>query len=181
MIIGLTGKKQSGKTEASKGLKGFKLINFKDALIEEIKDGFPDLLEGIKDEYNLSNDTEITVENLFSIKPFLMRTLMQNYGTDVRRKDDKDYWVNRWLDSIHYGDGDILADDVRFENEAKAVRTLGGIIIRIHRPSLEVGTDFHPTETEMDKIKVDHLIINDGTIKDLQEKIYAIQKISKGS
>ena len=47
MIIGFTGLMQSGKTTASDKLieQGFTKINFKDALVEELKTKFPDLLD----------------------------------------------------------------------------------------------------------------------------------------
>lgn len=173
MIIGFTGKKQSGKTEASMCLNGFKLLNFKDALINEIRSGFPKLLEEIcRAEAQLNLDW-YNVDKLFKKKPPLMRALMQNYGTDVRRKDEENYWTDRWLDRVRYMDTNIVVDDVRFINEAEAVRLVDGIIIRIERPGL-TNQDTHVSELEMDEIEADITIVNDGTIEELCEKVNGI-------
>ena len=102
MIIGFTGYKQSGKSTAAKYLEekyNFTRINFKDALVQEIKDNFPDLLEEIcliYEEFSFPKEgdgVDFGIENMFQTKPPLMRALLQNYGTEVRRKDDQHYWV----------------------------------------------------------------------------------------
>ena len=166
-IIGITGKKFSGKTEASNCLKDFKSINFKDSLIEEIKENFPDLLRELALIYRMAD-----IKTLFDIKPPLVRLLLQNYGTNVRRKDSENYWVAKWLDKIDISDN-IIADDVRFLNEANAIKDVGGIVIRIVRPSVK-SIDTHISETEMDKIEPDYEIINSSNKEYLQSEIKKI-------
>jgi len=164
MIIALTGYKQSGKTEAAKFFQkfGYQKINFKDSLIEEIKQNFPDLLQVIGDD--------------FTNKPPAVRALLQNYGTEVRRRDNINYWVIKWLDKVTAdmdatGRIDYVVDDCRFLNEAKAVRDLQGIIIRIIRPGFT--GDKHQSEREMDNIKVDYTIIADN-LKSLNKQLSEI-------
>jgi len=154
MIIGITGFKQSGKSTAAKYLEdkyGFTRHNFKDALVQELKDNFPDLLAELEIHYNLSTP------HLFIQKPPLMRALMINYGTEVRRKDDSNYWVGEWISRTITANYNLVADDVRFLNEAIAVRESGGIIIRLTRPDLLTGGD-HVSETEQLQIVADHTI-----------------------
>lgn len=153
MIIGLTGFKQVGKSTAAKYLesKGFVRHDFKDALVAEIKEKFPDLLEEIR-----YTESETEVGNLFQTKPPLMRALMQNYGTEVRRGDDPDYWVKKWAKNS-YGHAKIVCDDVRFLNEASKVKERGGIIIRLTRPDMPTGGT-HRSETEQLEIVADHTI-----------------------
>ena len=147
MIVGLVGFKRSGKSTVAKYLEskyGFYRHNFKDALIEEIKQNFPDLLEEIiEDEIYHADMNEtgeknnIDIDWLFANKPPLIRALMQNYGTEVRRNEDINYWVNKWeialRDMSQKGilPEDIVTDDVRFLNEAKVVNIWDGIIIRV--------------------------------------------------
>lgn len=157
-LIGLIGFKQSGKTTAAEHLesKGFERINFKDCLIDEIKQNFPDLLNEIKDNMELRG-LPMSIDELFLTKPPLIRTLMQNYGTDVRRKDDSNYWVNEYLNKIISTPGSIVTDDVRFLNEADAIKNNGGKLIRIIREDITSGGD-HVSETEHLKIKEDYII-----------------------
>ena len=159
-IIGLVGFKQVGKSTAAKYLEekyGFTRHNFKDALVQELKDNFPDLLEKIcvnESRTRITRDV-VTVDKLFQEKPPLMRALMQNYGTDVRRKDSPNYWTQQWVKNLDIGK--TVVDDVRFLNEAEAVKLGGGIIIRLTRSDIETGGT-HLSETEQLEIVADHTI-----------------------
>ena len=153
MLIGLVGFKQVGKSTAAKYLESkydFTRHNFKDALVQEIKDNFPNLLEELGFIYNMS------IEELFDKKPYAMRALMVNYGTDVRRKDNPCYWSHQWSSEVDYA-GNVVADDVRFMNEARAIKFYDGILIRLVRPDLLTGGD-HASETEQLEIRADHTI-----------------------
>lgn len=156
MVIGLTGYKGSGKTTVAQYLEdhyGFKRVNFKDGLVDEMKERLPDVLELLRQYNGYPN-----VDYLFFHKPDLMRALMQNYGTEVRRKDDENYWVNRWSAAIfQHSITPVVVDDVRFLNEANAVRSNGGIIIRVERDDIESGGD-HQSEVEQNQIEVDFTI-----------------------
>jgi len=170
MLIALLGKIKSGKSTAANNLvkAGWTKVNFKDALVKEIKKNFPLLLKEI------SIKSGVEEKDLFDIKPPLLRRLMQEYGTDVRRTDALDYWTNRWHMNVNNCGGDnIVVDDCRFENEAKAVRDFGGYIIRIERPDAEV-VDTHLSETEMDKVTPDYILQNDGTEQDLINSLHAL-------
>ena len=163
MIIGITGFKGAGKSVAAKYLTnvhGFVPVNFKDSLIEEIKEKFPGLLHEIFMQHPVPEDTDFTIDDLFITKPPLMRALMQNYGTEVRRADDPNYWVKNWSDKVHSNDSKVVTDDVRFLNEAEAVREAGGVIIRIVKNG-QTSTDSHASEVEMNQIEPDFTIYAD--------------------
>ena len=165
MLIGLVGYKGSGKTTAcniiKKHLDDVGQINFKDALIAEIKEKFPDLLGAILDNLNEEcppGSRPHNLQDLFDWKPPLVRTLMQNYGTDVRRKEDADYWVREWVENIRdHRTETILVDDIRFLNEAGTGQGDDVILIRLERTDLE-QTDTHQSETEQKEIECDYTI-----------------------
>ncbi len=162
MIIGLVGFKQVGKSTAAKYLEdkySAVRINMKDALVAELRKNFPTLLEEIARTTDFDQGLERAIDELFETKPPLMRALMQNYGTEVRRGDNPDYWTDRWKESAgQLIDGtNIVVDDVRFLNEAAAVREMGGIIVRLVRPDITSGGT-HTSETEQLSIEVDHTI-----------------------
>ena len=103
------------------------------------------------------------------------RTLLQELGM-AGRKYDQDIWVNcikRHLGSemLKYK---LVFTDVRFQNEADYVRSIGGIIVRIVRPGIISGE--HESELKQCEVAADIEIVNDGTIEDLHEKIRNIIK-----
>jgi len=162
MIVGFIGKKQSGKSTAAKYLANkydLKRVNFKDGLLRELKERCPDLLaEMVKtfNELSYQGITNWTVDGLFDVKPPLMRSLLQNYGTNVRRVDDPLHWIKEWRKATANLPG-VVVDDVRFLNEADAIKTRSGILIRINRVGLE-SNDQHISEVEMDSIEPDFTI-----------------------
>jgi cytidylate kinase len=71
------------------------------------------------------------------------RDALQLWGTEVRRAENPDYWVDKAMNSsiraLSSADGDdnaVYVTDARFTNELDAVRALGGLVIR-----LEVGRE----------------------------------------
>lgn len=181
MIYGLTGKKRSGKSESARFIMnkmGAVHVNFKDQLIAEIKRNFPTMLtELVKllEKVDYDGQHPLTQDTIFDIKQPVVRALLQNYGTEVRRNDDPDYWVDQWWKQakmiINIDHSHIVTDDVRFLNEAQAVRDLGGVIIKIVRIG-QVSTDTHQSEIEMDMIEPDYTLnVAEGDIADLHKKL----------
>lgn len=61
----------------------------------------------------------------------------------------------------------VVISDVRFPNEADAIREWGGQVWRVVRPGMPL-VEAHVSETAMDDYVVDHVIPNDGTLEDLK-------------
>lgn len=96
--------------------------------------------------------------------------------------------VNHGLQTLGYPNWIIT--DMRFPNELEAVKSRGGITIRINRPySTVVGdngipatfnhTQFHPSETALDDAEFDYTIENDSSIEDLIHTVSLILKREK--
>lgn len=152
MIIGLIGFKQVGKSTAASYLEteyGFVRHNFKGGLINHIKERFPDVLALLMVLYNM------TMDELFDKKPPLMRALMVNVGTDDKRRDNPNHWIDIYYTTLPAGR--VVTDDVRFINEAKIIKDCQGILIRLTRPDLTTGGD-HASETEQLQIVADYTI-----------------------
>ena len=152
MIIGLIGFKQVGKSTAAKYLENtheFIRHNMKDGLVAEIRQNFSILLSELSKIYGM------TVDELFVQKPPAMRALLQEYGTEVRRNDNRNYWVKKWRENLP--EGNIVVDDVRFHNGADLVKYNGGILIRLVRPDIETGGT-HASEMEQLEIVADFTI-----------------------
>jgi hypothetical protein len=185
MLVAFVAPKQSGKTTACQILKEYwraenvAQVNFKDGLIDELKEKFPDLLREIDREISKQiGGVSANTDYLFEYKPPLIRALLQNYGTEVRRGDSDDYWVEKWLSTVGMiADKHILCDDVRFENESDAVNHFDGILIRITRTDME-STDTHQSETEQATIKCDHeIVLGYGEQDKLKEELIKIVKL----
>jgi Deoxynucleotide monophosphate kinase len=161
LVIGLTGRKQSGKdmfceclqTSAPSGLRVVRLA-------------FADLLKG-----EVAKACGVTVEEINRDKA-VFRPVLQWWGTDFRRQRyGEGYWVGQvrkalreWPDPTAV----VCLTDVRFPNEAQLVRELGGVLLRLVRPQTETA-DSHPSEIAMDGYPVDQTVLNDGCLSALQE------------
>ena len=71
------------------------------------------------------------------------RRLLQKLGTDVGRAYNTDIWVTYWrrmVEQVAQGCPTgllILCDDVRFDNEAAAIKSLGGVVVRLDNRTTE--------------------------------------------
>lgn len=174
MLIGITGKKRAGKDTAAEPLteSGYQLYRFADPIKRLCADIF------LWDDEWINGKFKETVDPRWGISP---REAAQYVGTELFRQRlpelcepfnlviGSNIWVERfklWYD----GQSDCVIPDVRFLNEAQAIREMGGIIIRINREECK-DTDTHASEKEMDLIWSDIDISNTGTIKELQDHI----------
>lgn len=104
-----------------------------------------------------------------------VRRLMQRYGTEsVRENYGDSIWYDITLAEASESDTPIVITDVRFPNEALAIRAAGGVLVKVRKPGIEVGDDPHPSEASFEDLPFDVEVINDSTIESLHEKARAI-------
>lgn len=120
-----------------------------------------------------------------------VRQFLQELGTDACRAHiHPSIWVNALFADYklerYQFNGALAAfrwpkwiiTDLRFPNEAKGIRSRGGITIRVNRvlPGVEYPTleSLHPSETSLDDYKFDYVIDNTGTLAELMEKVQDI-------
>lgn len=114
----------------------------------------------------------------FDLVKLTPRLFMQLLGTDAGRDIlHPNIWINATMvDYKPYTDGTYpnwIISDVRFPNEADAVKSKGGIMIRINRPGNDTGK--HLSEIALDDYKNwKHVINNDGSIEELIDKVKEI-------
>ena len=63
--------------------------------------------------------------------------------------------------------------DCRFENEAMAVKSQGGIVVRINRPGVH-PVNAHGSEVGLDNYLFDYVINNDGTLDELRREVQVL-------
>lgn len=174
MLIGLSGLMGSGKDAAAEILVrdyGFVRKAFADRLKEEIKMALEAEIvpEGI---HEAGQDAFLTCLALGILDPFSkptspeMRTLLQQWGTEFRRRQDADYWVNKVFKSwIADGRPDTVITDVRFTNEIKRLVDEGGIPILVDGRRQCVTTELHESERLAARRSLFHYFIN-NTVED---------------
>jgi hypothetical protein len=107
-------------------------------------------------------------------EPLRVRELLQRLGTEgVRDTLHPDAWVNALMQS-HASGQTWLIPDTRFPNEAAAITSRGGILVRVERPTGVIVPSSHPSETLLDGFLFDHVIYNNGSLADLLEKARAL-------
>lgn len=130
---------------------------------------------------NTSIPVEITEVN----KPMTVRDFLQKLGTDgLRTGLHPNVWVNALMadyNLIEYNDDEQghypnwIITDTRFPNEAIAIKSRGGIIIRIDRPYVKPINN-HPSEIGLDEWNFDYKIAN---MSDLTSLMFTIENILK--
>lgn len=108
------------------------------------------------------------------------RSLLQKVGTDIVREQRPNYWVDFVKDilSMFPNEWDfVLIPDSRFPNEIDGLKQSGFNVIhlRVRRENFEspltTEQQNHPSETALDHVVPDFLIVNDGTLEDLYNKV----------
>jgi len=167
LIIGLGHKAQVGKDTIGEYLvksHGFQRLAFADNL----KDGAREIF-GF-DEDQLYGDLKEVVDEYWGFTP---RWALQMFGTDAMKPVfGEDIWVRSLgrLAMRYAGSGiPVVITDLRFHEEAEAIKTWGGFVVKVSRPSREViATSQHRSETALDDFKNWDLIVNNiGTIPEL--------------
>lgn len=146
-------------------------------------------------ENKTSLDKNNNAYNKSIVKPMTVREMLQIIGTEAMRNNlHPDVWVNALMcgyiksnDKLIRTTEDLLEEweegeypnwiitDMRFPNEMQAIKANGGITIRVVRPhDKEISLDLHPSETALDNVEFDYEIVNDGTLKDLMDKVEGV-------
>jgi len=159
-IIGIAGRAGSGKSEVAR------MVDLRNTVREMILPFAEPLKELAVREFDWDG-----------VKDEPGRRLLQMLGTDCGRAYDPQIWVRKWRDAklkmeISCRPNYIIADDVRFENEAAEIHRMGGVVVRVVRPELD-GTkpDGHISEWPIPQDCIDYTILNDGNLEQLRGQV----------
>lgn len=161
MLIGLTGKKFSGKSTVARFLNeqyGFVEISYAEALKRACNLIFNVPLE----VFNDPDKKEIILPE-WGVSP---RAMLQKIGS-CAREIHPDVWIR--LVEFHFSNllplCNVVISDIRYQNEADCVRAHGGYILEIIRPN-NMNIDDHSSENQKISCVADYLY-NDTTIEQL--------------
>jgi len=154
MIIGLCGKKQSGKSTVAKYLleAGFQELSWAYPLKEIVGRQ----LFGLNDDQLYGS--EAAKEAIIPDWGYSPRQILQLVGTECFRKVIRDdFWVvlgRRKLQGYAAAGMNVVISDCRFPNEMEAIKAVGGYTVRIVREG-QVSVDMHPSENSLNNYKTD--------------------------
>ena len=173
MLIGLSGKKRSGKSSATEYLVNkydFKPVSW----AAPLKQIIGRQLLGLTDA-EMETDIKENINQFWGKSP---RNLLQDIGTNCfRDRIHPDFWVKvcerDTLKPLLAQGENIVISDCRFPNEAECIRANGGTMVRITRIGYNPEkVDMHPSETALDRWDFDYQIgAADGDLQELYEKL----------
>jgi hypothetical protein len=184
LLIGIAGKKHSGKTTAAVRLKynhGLVICNFADPLKSALMAAL-----NVGPQFFMNEDLK---EKNIPGYNFTPRKAMQFIGTEGFRKLQNDVW----LVSAGLAESKRLAEqrtpycgicyaDVRMPNEAEWIRQRGGVIVNLIRPCVQGDTDTHPSEAGLPYDLIDYTIYNDGALHKLSDEMDTlVRKLRTGT
>lgn len=177
MILGVTGFAQNGKTTIANYLAahyGFTILSYADGVrdmalaidpIVEYRDPTPE--EGIDVVGYCRYSRVLSARGYEAAKQQAdVRRLLQRIGTEGGRGVlGPDVWVdalrNKLADTI-LERVNIVVPDVRFENEAAFIKSMGGDVWRVVHTGRLVSTDLHPSEANTAGLSVDYTLEADS-------------------
>lgn len=172
-IIGLWGPAPGcGKSSIAQLLLGYTRVGFADPLRQMVTEllkaaGYPwdqaqRFVQWEKEEPLLRLPEYPTARHL-------MQTLGTEWGRDVIHPD---LWVEVWASKVRALGCPVVADDVRFPNEAAKILSMGGELWAVTRPGYQDRSG-HRSEAGLGDVPFARVITNDGTMADLQQQVMA--------
>lgn len=204
VIIGISGRKMSGKTTAADGIRAAfssSLPKPVAVLTRPIADPLKEIIYDLFVPLDFPKQKGIDPEEFRrmehpSIKSMKLpcgkhlRWLLQHIGTDVCRNIDPDCWIRLWERLLPPASANgrggnrvyyiVVVPDVRFPNEADTIRSLGGKLIRLLRDPYQLE-DTHISETAMEEYPYyDYLLDNTHMSIPEQNKTITHHILAKG-
>ncbi len=175
IIIGLVGKKGCGKDtfyRIANNIIPFKRTAFADKIKQQLSQCFNiplDVIDSFKvddiaivsrnkfekchiDEYGEVDDGRPTIYSIISGRDFL-----RNFGMLMRNYDESQFEKSVQSQILSDKESNFCVTDVRFSSEAKLIKDLGGVLVKIESDSDDTN-DHHVTESG--DFEVDYKIHN---------------------
>lgn len=176
-IIAFSGKQGSGKTEAAKIIT---------SCVEKL--GFRPIIVKFADPIYKIMQSQCDILHLDFDKP-KMRPIMQFIGEHYRNIYSTNFWVDKWemevrhaeMFSIDKPEAIYICDDLRYDNEASRVTSLGGKIVDvrtnddIRRQRINVVGADHESERGLTR-PINYTIYNNGTVAQLEQQVQEMVK-----
>ena len=161
MIIGISGKAESGKDTAAKMLEiiyanpeitfddfeNRRYNNFADINTVHFADTLKEVTQVMCHIGEWETNTQEGKKTTIDWLGITVREFLQKLGTCVRMGIDNLFWIKETFANID-GWKNVIIADVRFPEEIEAIKERGGIIIRLERNGAGAGN--HISEVALD-------------------------------
>ncbi len=167
IIIGLVGLPHSGRRVVGARLVnrfGFTPVDFGDAI-----DRMLEVLGADKESLHGQKQRDPVPDLGGRSFQYAKQALGYHFG---RRMISENVWIGPWRRRVAQTTGNMVVSDIRFPNEAEAVREAGGLIIRVDRPGRPALNN--ATSRILTQIRVDGVFINTG--RDITELVALVDK-----
>lgn len=171
-IIALGHRSMVGKDSVARVLverHGFRRVAFADALKAIVGDLAPYFAEPLRNVVQSAGADAVKL-------PVVPggRGLLVELGMSVRSHLGEDAWIRQVVEQASNG-GDWVVSDLRFANEAEALRALGARLVRVERQAAPAFQN--PADTALDGYSGwDAVLRNDGTFSELGTKVGQLLK-----
>ena len=173
MLIGFSGLPRSGKTTASGIVSSIVRRAGKTPFVMSFASPIKKMLLSMGVPHSNLYTSMYKDEAIGFLNGRTARELMQTLGTEWGRSMVcSDIWVRLSVyeaDSYINNGDTVIYDDVRFVDEADAIRKRGGILIKVEKRG-DVSNG-HSSDSALRGYEFDEVVYNDGDKKDLEEKI----------
>lgn len=191
-IIAFAGRKQSGKTTCSEFVQKYangsieplnsaKIYNFADPLKQDI---CINILGLTTDQCYGTDDQKNELVNCYwDNRQLTAREVMQIVGTDMFRKMQTNVWSGATIRKIQQENSTVaIIADCRFPNEVEAIKTAGGLVIKLNRNPYNSD---HASEVALDEhlynqFNFDLVVNNQYLTIDEQNQLICSFLIDKG-
>ena len=102
-----------------------------------------------------------------------VRELLQRLGAGARAALGESVWLDHALRRVDALPGPVVVSDVRYRNEAIALRNRGFTLVWVQRPGVGPANG-HPSETDIPVELADATLFNDGSIQELHAAVDAL-------
>ncbi len=182
MIIGFNGKMGCGKSTAIR------------ALVETVTSEVA-LIKFAQPLYDMQEYMYKRIDRAFERPDTFIkdRKLLQWIGTEWGRDSiSKTLWVDLWkraAGDVFYENPQaiVVCDDVRFDNEAETIRSLGGLVVEItskkadERIDTKAGIVQHSSESGISRSLIDATLANNGTLEEFKRSVQQFYQQAKRS
>ena len=201
-VLGIVGFAGSGKDTIADYLTNFHGFR-RDSFASNLKDAAAavfgwdrDLLEGrTKQSREWREQVDVWWSERLTMPGLTPRLVLQQWGTNCCREHyHDDLWIASLENKLRKSQDDIVISDVRFPNEVKMIKSLGGQVIRVRRGPepdwyatalrANLGSEIdgqrlkdyrvHISETAWIGTDFDLVLDNNGTIDELYSKLETI-------
>ena len=164
ILIGIAGPAQSGKSTLAGEFR--RLVEFRGQKYAERP--FAGALKRMLASIGVdTSDLSKNVPVAFLDGRITPRVMMQTLGTEWGRSLLPDLWLRVWQHELDDGAHVVTVPDIRFDNEAELIRSLGGTIIHIQRkPTADMlSVPAHASEAGIKRAMGDIIFRNDRGIE----------------